>query len=161
MTPLPVTPQCDDVSHMAGGGLELLGVPYYICYGLVYRGNKLLGGHAWIIFKHGDWYLAECTLDEPYRSYDEMPKINIESNEWRWGNLIYKAFVRWNKRRIGVWMDMKETKTFIEALREALRMYSEIRVMKNRKKYEKKKLQEIAIEIGKKTKGIKKIQKAK
>jgi len=69
---------CEDTSALFVTLMEEKAFEAYMCLGLVYRGEDLLGGHGWAIFKDeiGMWRLYESTLDVPPVYPDGYPTVN-------------------------------------------------------------------------------------
>lgn len=92
---------CEDCSILLGAAMKLLGVDYYVCMGMVYRGSELLGGHAWVLASiDGSWRLVETTLDRMPRSF---PEVDVDSNVYVVGDLRYEAMLRFNHIRYEEW----------------------------------------------------------
>jgi len=77
----------------------------FCCIGAVYRDNRLLGYHGWAIFKDedGNWRIFESTLDIPPSYPDGYPKIDPEENRWGVGNLIYEAWIKFDRKAYYEW----------------------------------------------------------
>jgi len=114
---------CEDSSILTGAGLENLKLTricdYFVSLGAVYKDWRLLGYHAWVIVKiDKTWRLAETTLDTPYSNVTEMPAININTNKWKVGDILYEAMVLFNKEELWEWVEGSEVG---ERLREYLK----------------------------------------
>jgi len=97
---------CEDSSILCAAGLELYKVPYFVAFGAVYRDYELLGYHAWVIAHLAKaWRLVETTLDEPFSSPYELPTINIHKNKWQIGDILYEAYILWNKEELWEWVE--------------------------------------------------------
>jgi len=108
---------CEDSSLLATAMLEELGVEVYECFGEVYRGSQLLGGHAWTVAKlDGLWHLCEMTLDEPPPYPHGYPVIDPDTNTWVVENLKYVAWIKFNSKDYYEWEEeswMKSNSKFL------------------------------------------------
>ncbi|RLI87523.1 MAG: hypothetical protein DRP01_01570 [Archaeoglobales archaeon] len=128
---------CDGSSIAIVGGCLIIGVEAYQCLGYLYKGDKILGGHAWPIVHDPEsdkWYLVESTLDEVPEEY---PEIDPETNWWNMNELRYHAWVKFNNTHYYEWIGgsesmgikeylklgrkLKETREKYEAIRRAWR----------------------------------------
>jgi len=93
---------CEDTSILLCAILELLEADVWVCFGVVFRGDSLLGRHAWVIVRFPIyWRLIETTLEKMPPSW---PRIDPEVNTWTFGKqLKYVAFIRWNSRVYQEW----------------------------------------------------------
>jgi len=139
---------CDGSSIFITGMLRILDVPAYEIFGAVYKGNKLLGGHAYTITKLEDnkWHLIETTLDTPPSYPDGYPTVNPNENRWSVGDLVYEGWIKFNEKEYWEWksssenmlekyakMKLKEKETYGKhrAIEEAYRIRS--KALKHRK----------------------------
>ena len=105
--------------------------------GAVIQGGQLLGYHGWSIFQdeNGIWRLYEATLSEAPQYPNGYPVINPDEIEWKVGDLIYRGYVKFNRKKYyendeaGDMMDLllkvnfrrKETRKKYEAISRAWR----------------------------------------
>jgi len=113
---------CEDSSILTAAGLELKNTQYFVAFGAVYLYERLLGYHAWIVAKLDNvWRLVETTLDRPYQGIDEIPIININTNKWSVGDLLYEAYVLWNTEELWEWSEeSKKVEKMIGGLKKYL-----------------------------------------
>ena len=125
---------CEDTSVLFVTLMLENGHEAYECLGLVYRGDELLGGHGWAIFKdeEGVWRLYESTLDVPPEYPSGYPIVDPDCNEWKIGDIRYVAWVKFNRREYYEWTDETE-KSMISfylaisrRMKESRRKYEEI-----------------------------------
>jgi len=96
---------CEDTSVLLVDLFLERGWGAWECLGRVYRGSRLLGGHGWPLVQdeRGGWRLVESTLDEPKPWPDGYPRVNPAKNDWRVGDLRYRADVRFNRTHYYEW----------------------------------------------------------
>lgn len=101
---------CEDTAILMGGLFDILKVPYWVCFGMVYDGETPLGGHAFTIANlDGNWRLIETTLDTPYSYPDGWPEVDPEKNIYKFKDLKYEAFVQFNSTHTRDWGYDKKT----------------------------------------------------
>lgn len=122
---------CEDASILFVDLFLINGWEAFECFGEVYEGGELLGGHGWAIFEDAPstWRLYEATLDTPPVYPGGYPIIDPERTEWMLGGLTYSAQVKFNKDRYYESGDgmlsgylalrLKETKRKYKALQRA------------------------------------------
>lgn len=154
---------CEDTSILCGSGLELLmrkmqnyysmffsnikSINYYVVLGAVFKDERLLGYHGWVIVLCTDnnWHLVETTLDTPYTSINEIPVIDFDTNMWYVGDIMYEGYIIFNKREYGEWYMSEKPKM---SLQEWLKIKRKMKECK--KKY--KALQNVYKKFNKKLK---------
>jgi len=127
---------CEDMAALFVTLMLEKGYEAYMCLGLVFRGEELLGGHGWGIFRdeEGVWRLFEGTLDVPPPYPNGYPAIDPDANEWRVGDLRYVAWVKFNRQEYYEWTDKEERSIisfyldFTKRMKERRRKYEEISV---------------------------------
>ncbi len=98
---------CEGSSIYIAGMLRILNVECYEVFGEVYRSDKRLGGHGWLIAKLEDnkWHLIESTLDTPPEYPDGYPVIDVDGNDWTVGNLRYHGWLRFTETIYEEWIE--------------------------------------------------------
>jgi len=125
---------CEDTSILFVALMQEKCYEAYECLGLVYRGDELLGGHGWAIFKDevGVWRLYESTLDQPPEYPNGYPIVDPSSNEYRVGDLRYVAWVKFNRHEYYEWIEGGEKSmmtlylNLTRRMKERRRKYEEI-----------------------------------
>ena len=148
---------CEDSSILAAAGHQILGYPWFVAFGEVYLNDKLLGGHGWEVFRGDDgvWRLNETTLDEPIKTLDELPRVDLSTNVWWWGRVKYVAKMLWNLEEIWVWVESGE-KMSVEVVGKVLREYMARRGFEvgEKRRVEREKLRALGEGIGRRVKGV-------
>jgi len=116
-----------------------------------------LGGHGWEVFRGDDgvWRLNETTLDEPIKTLDELPRVDLSTNVWWWGRVKYVAKMLWNLEEIWVWVESGE-KMSVEVVGKVLREYMARRGFEvgEKRRVEREKLRALGEGIGRRVKGV-------
>jgi len=101
----------------------------YECLGYVLENDRVLGGHGFAIFQDDKkvWRLYEATLTIPPEYPGGYPEIDPESTEWRAGNLVYKAFAKFNRNKYYESMEELDTLSYYRL---------KFKLKETRKKYE-------------------------
>jgi len=99
---------CEDSSVLTTTGLLFRSFNSFVALGIVERDGEVLGGHAWtVVDLFGEYRLVETTLDEPYATTGELPRIDIERNEWYVPPITYRAYMLFNNKEVWVWEEVK------------------------------------------------------
>jgi len=100
---------CEDTSVLFTTLMLQSGYEAYEIFGVVYRGDELLGGHGYAIFKDedGKWRLFESTLDIPPDYPDGYPEVDISKNRWKVGELTYKGWIMFNRKEYYEWEEKR------------------------------------------------------
>jgi len=103
---------CEDVAVVLATLFIEKGWWAQVCLGYVYRDTELLGGHGWPIFKdeEGNVRLGEATLDVPPSYPNGYPVIDLSTNRWRVGRLVYEAIVRYDREEYFEWESVGKKK---------------------------------------------------
>jgi len=96
---------CEDTSVLFTTLMLQAGYQAYEIFGVVYKGDELLGGHGYAIFKdeEGKWRLFESTLDAPPRYSEGYPAVDITKNRWKVGDLSYEGWLMFNRKEYYEW----------------------------------------------------------
>jgi len=102
---------CEDTSVLFTTLMLERGYNAYECFGVVKENGEILGGHGWSIFQDENyiWRIFESTLDVPPPYPDGYPEIDLSTNTWVVGNIVYEAWLRFNRKVYYEWEEGQES----------------------------------------------------